>query len=433
MKTVFTASLVASSALILGGGCGGGDDAAPDPRRDCDRSAAGHICTIAGTGDTGYSGEDGDALDARLALVMDMLGAPDGTLYIVDWNNHRIRHLTADGKIHFVAGNGELGGSVDDPETGDFNHPTGLLWDPTKTKLYMAAWHNSQVLVLDPATGLTTPSCGDGRRAYFGDDASAAASSLNLPASLAWDPQGNLTIMDQANQVIRKVDAQGNIHRIAGQCIVDQAAPVGPGACAPGVEPVACPGGSGVTTCGDPATTCGIACAPSYNGDELPALETRIAQQFGQAADPGGRIAYDKAGNLYFADVSNNLIRMIDTNGIVHRVAGQPPVNGAAQGGYAGDGGPALDAKINHPIDLAFADDGTLFFTDVYNHCVRAIAPDKTIRTVAGVCGQKGYAGDDGDATKALLNRPYGIEWVAPKTLYIADTGNSVVRVVALP
>ena len=50
--------------------------------------------------------------------------------------------------------------------------------------------------------------------------------------------------------------------------------------------------------------------------------------------------------------------------------------DGAQQRGYSGDGGPATEAKLNHPVDLAFGDDGTLYFTDVYNHCVRAIAPD---------------------------------------------------------
>jgi sugar lactone lactonase YvrE len=424
---LFIGSLGGSlGSLVLAAGCSGDESA-------CDRTVAGNICTIAGNGENGYSGEGGPALEARFSLPMDTLAAPDGSLYVVDWNNHRIRKLTSDGVIHFIVGNGELGGSVDDPATGDFNHPTGIIFDPTGARIYISAWHNSEVLTLDPTTGTLEKSCGDGRRAYFGDESEAATSSLNLPASIAWDPQNNLVIMDQANQVIRKVDAMGKIHRIAGQCVVDAAPPGGPGKCTSGATPMACPGSSNVTTCGDPALWCATACTPSYGGDEGPALEMRMAQQFGQAADPGGRIVYDKQGNLYFADVSNHLIRMIDPQGIVHRVAGLPPQNGMAQSGYSGDGGPALQAALNHPVDLALADDGTLYFTDVYNHCVRAIAPDKTIRTVAGVCGKKGYDGDSKPATAALLNRPYGVEWAAPNTLYIADTGNSVIRAVHLP
>jgi len=411
--------------LVLAAGCGSDEP--------CDRTVAGNICTIAGSGQNGYSGEDGPALDARLSLPMDTLTAPDGSVYVVDWNNHRIRKVTPDGTIHFIAGNGELGGSLDDPATGDFNHPTGIIFDPTGARIYISAWHNSKIRVLDPASGKVVDSCGDGRRAYFGDDSPALTASLDLPASIAWDPLGNLTILDQANQVLRSVDPSGNIHRLAGTCVIDGAPPNGPGPCAAGVTPTACPAPSGKAVCGDPAIWCSKACSPSYNGDEIPATQMRMGQAFGQAADPGGRILYDKQGNLYFADVANNLIRMIDPQGMVHRFAGLPPVAGKPQPGYSGDGGPALEAKLNHPVDLALADDGTIYFTDVFNHCVRAIAPDKTIHTVVGVCGTKGYAGDGEFATTALLNRPYGVEWVAPNTLYVADTGNSVVRAVHLP
>ncbi len=425
---IATLSFSLASVLV---GCGGGDDPKPEP---CDRTVAGNICTIAGIGENGYSGEEGPALEAHLSLPMDTLAAPDGTVYVLDWNNHRIRHITADGVIHFVAGNGELGGSIDDPATGNLNHPTQIMFDPTGAFMYISAWHNSKIRILDLSNNELIESCGDGRRAYFGDNTPAITSSLDLPASIAWDPQNNLTIMDQANQVIRSVDAAGNIHRIAGNCVIDAAAPNGPGACAAGVQPTACPAPSNKTVCGDPAVFCSKACTPGYNGNEIPASEMRMAQSFGQAADPGGKMIYDTAGNLYFADTTNQMIREIDTAGIVHRFAGLERAAGqAAVPGFAGDGGPALEAQLNHPVDLAFGDDGTLYFTDVFNHCVRAIAPDKTIRTVVGVCGEKGYEGDGGSATTALLNRPYGIEFAAPNTLYVADTGNYVVRAVQLP
>jgi len=432
VRTVAVGALCLGSLVACGGG--GGDDAGDDDPipEVCDRSVPGNIYTFAGNGENGYAGEDGPALEARLSLVMDTLTDSDGSVYVVDWNNHRIRKVTQDGIIHFIAGNGELGGSLDDPATGDFNHPTGIIFDPAGLRIYISAWHNSKVRVLDPASGALTDSCGDGRRAYIGDETPALTASLDLPASIAWDPQSNLTILDEANQVIRKVDADGNIHRLAGKCVVDAAPPNGPGACAEGVAPVACPG-TNKLTCGDPAMWCGKPCTAGYGGDEGPATELRMAQAVGQAADPGGRIVYDTQGNLYFADVTNNLIRVVDTQGIVHRFAGKAPVGGVSQAGFSGDGGPALEAQLNHPVDLAFGGDGTLYFTDVFNHCVRAIAPDHTIRTVVGVCGTKGFAGNGGPATEALLNRPYGVEWVAPSTLYVSDTGNSVVRAVHLP
>lgn len=394
----------------------------------------GGICTIAGTGENGYDGEGGLGLQAKLSLPIDTLVGDNGNLFILDWNNHRIRRLAQkDGYIHFVAGNGELGGDLDDPATGQLNHPTNIIWDASGSRIYISAWHNSKILTLDPASGDILDTCGDGRRAYFGDDGPALTSSLDLPAGIALSPQGNITVLDQANQVLRQINlATGTIGLLAGRCVIDQPAPAGPGACASGVAPTKC-GVSGKYTCGDPATTCTKPCWPGYTGDEIPATQMRMAQVFGQAADPGGRIAYDTAGNLYFADVGNNLIRMIDTAGIVHRVAGIAPVDGVAQSGYSGDGGPATEALLNHPVDLELGDDGTLYLSDVYNHCIRAIDGNGAIRTVVGVCGTKGFEGDGGLATEALLNRPYGIEWAPPNTLYVADTGNSVVRTVHLP
>jgi hypothetical protein len=306
-----------------------------------------------------------------------------------------------------------------------------MIFDPSGQSIFIAAWHNSKIRSVNLTTGAIVDNCGDGRRAYFGDDSSALTASLDLPASLAFDPSGNLVIMDQANQTLRSIDSEGTIHHLAGRCIIDAALAPDPGPCAGGVAPVACPAPSGKQTCGIPANTCMGPCSRGYSGDDVPAVTMRIAQPFGQSADPGGRIIFDGAGNLYFADTSNALIRKIGTDGMVRRVAGLPPVNGVAQNGYTGDGGPALEAKLNNPVDLAFADDGTMYFTDVYNHCVRAIDPSGIISTVVGACGQAGYTGDGGPASGALLKRPYGLEW-ARGTLYISDTGNNVIRAVRL-
>lgn len=417
MKRALTAGIVLLAA------CGG------DESSQCDPDATGTICTIAGTGKSGYSGDDGDAREASMSLPQDTLRVGD-ELFILDWNNHRIRKVDAMGIMRHVAGRGELGGTLDDPANSDFNHPTGFVLEPTGSRLMIAAWHNSKLRSLDIASGAIVDECGDGRRAYFGDEGPALTASLDLPASVAYAPSGDLVIMDQANQVMRRIDASGTIHRLAGRCVIDAAPPNGGGPCAPGVEPTQCPGGSGKWTCGAMGT-CAAPCTPGYGGDDAPALNLRMAQPFGQSADPAGRIAFDAAGNLFFADTTNGLIRKIDASGVVTRVAGTPPVDGAPQTGYAGDGGPARDAKLFNPVDLAFDTDGTLYFSDVYNHCVRAIAPSGTISTVAGTCGTAGNTGDGGPPTSALLKRPYGIE-LANGVLYIADTGNNSIRSVKL-
>ena len=424
--TLLTLALAGRAGLA---GCSGDDEPA------CDPALVGTICTIAGNGENGYD-KDADttvlsALAAKMSLPQDTLTADDGTIYILDWNTHRLRR-PADGEPHGVAGRGELGGSLDDPENGDFNHPTNIIFDPTRTKIIMAAWHNSKVRIVDRATGTVTDTCGDGKRAYFGDDGPAEASSLDLPASLAYDPAGNLVIMDQANQVLRYVDGTNTIHLLAGRCVVDAEAPAGPGPCD---TPVQCPDGpngpSGKWACGDPMEQCSKPCTPSYSGDDILATEMRMAQPFGQSASPAGRIVYDKAGNLYFADTANHLIRMIDTEGYIRRVAGASPVDGVPQSGYSGDGGPAPMAKLNFPVDLALDDEGTLYFTDVRNHCVRAIDGDGTIRTAVGRCGEQGFEGDGGPPESALLKLPFGIEW-HDGVLLVSDTGNNVIRSVRL-
>ncbi len=423
--------LWAAAALLLA--CGA-DDAA-DP---CATGGGpGVICTIVGAGTStqgGYAGDGGPALEALLSFPQDTLTASDGSLYLLDWNNHRIRKVSG-GLIEHVAGRGELGGTLDDPANSDFNHPTGIVFSQDETRLVVAAWHNSKIRTLDLGSLGIVDTCGDGRRAYFGDGGPALTASLDLPASIAWDQERNLLIMDQANQALRRIDAAGNIHTVYGKCVIDAPPPSGPGPCEEGQVPTACPPvdglASGKYTCGDPALTCGNPCTPAYAGDEGPATEMRIAQPFGQSADPAGRIAFGPDGTLYFADTSNALLRSIDPAGIVHRVAGLPPEGRDIQSGYSGDGGPALEAQLNNPVDLAVGQDGTIYFTDTYNHCVRAIDPQGIIDTVVGQCGVQGDAGDGGLARSALLRRPYGLELVAD-TLIVSDTGNNRIRSVQL-
>lgn len=420
MRALVLSTLTGSLAL---GALACGDDLVGS----CDPTVPGTICTVAGNGEAGYRARDdgGPALEAQLYLPLDTRMAPDGTMFVIDWNNHRIRKISPDGILAHVAGRGELPGSTDepDPEGSDLNHPTDLLLTPDGTSLIIAAWHNSRIRTVDVATGSIRETCGDGRRAYFGDDGPALTSSLDLPTSVAYDPDGNLVIMDQANQVIRMVDQDDVIHRLAGQCIVGDESLGG--------EPTPCPGGSGKLAYGDPTEVCSTACLPGYAvTDDV--LTMRMGQAFGQDAPPGGKMVYDDQGRLIFADSDNGLIRRIDfETGAVEVIAGTEPVDGQAQIGYAGDGGAATEALLDYPVDLALGDDGTLYLSDVDNHCVRAVDPAGIIRTVAGRCGELGFAGDGGAPTDALLARPFGIDLDGDR-LYVSDSGNHRIRVVNL-
>jgi DNA-binding beta-propeller fold protein YncE len=249
---------------------------------------------------------------------------------------------------------------------------------------------------------------------------------MQLPAALAWDPDGHLVIMDQANQVLRMVDDAGNVHRLAGNCIIDAPPPLGPGPCAP-EDMVACPGTNKTACFG--LQNCSGFCNGAYATGTGATL--RMAQPLGQAADPAGRIVYDADGNLLWVDTENSLIRKLDDAGNDSIVAGLPPVDGVQQKGYSGDGGPATAAMLNRPVDIALDSDGTIYVSDVFNHCIRAIDPAGVISTAAGVCGERDFGGDGGPATAAHLKIPYGVE-VAGDWLYIADTGNSRIRAVRL-
>lgn len=412
MKTTTT------TLLLLGlTGCG------EEQAKRCE-AGPGEICTIAGTDAAGFSGDEGPALEAELYLPQDVGMGPDGILYMTDWNNHRIRAIDEEGTIRTVAGTGLLGDGPEGPALeSDFNHPTSFTFDD-QGRMYLAAWHNSRIKVFDPAQGTIGEFCGTGKRAYSGDGGPAETADLDLPASIQFDADGILYVMDQANQVIRSIDEEGIITRFAGQCIIEQTAPVEI-RCADGQIPFDCPENDKFTCLPDTdANRCNKPCFPSYGGDEGPALEARLGQPFGQRADPAGRMAFDGDGNLWFADTSNNRIRMIDVDGVIHTAAG------TGEAGFSGDGGAAVDAQLDHPVDVEVGPDGQLYIADTKNHCVRAVDADGNIRTVVGVCGERGFDGDGGLATEALLWEPYGIAFDPNGSLYVVDTKNHRIRIV---
>jgi len=153
-----------------------------------------------------------------------------------------------------------------------------------------------------------------------------------------------------------------------------------------------------------------------YRGDGVAATSAPIFLPTG--------VTEDAAGNLYLSDSNNNRIRRVDAQtGLISTVAG----NGSP--GYSGDGTLATNASISSPSGLLLDGAGNLYFVDTGNQCIRRIdAFSGIIKAVAGTCGVQGYSGDNGPATSATLSLPQGLAMDAAGNLYIADTGNNVVR-----
>ena len=348
---------------------------------DCE--ASGNICTWAGNGMAGLGAEGAKADETFFYLPQDLTFGPDGNAYVLDWNNHRVRQiLTADHTIHTVAGTGELGDGPEGPATtARFNHPTNIAFRGDGL-MFIAAWHNSRVITVDLATNDLKFFCGDGKRKFSGDGGPCNVAQLDLPSAVAFDADQNLYVTDMANQRIRRVTPDGVIN------------------------------------------TWGFTGEAGYGGDGGPVSTAQMHATKGQAADPANRIVI--SGNfLYMADTENHCIREVDlTTGIVETVAGK----GSA--GTLGDGGPATEAQLFLPRDVAVGPDGELYIADTDNSCVRMVDTAGTISTVAGICGQPGYEGDGASAKEALLQHPFGIELDSAGNLYIADTYNNVIRVV---
>lgn len=363
-----------------------------------DDDSTGTISTWAGDGIAGYDGDGHELLKSSLYWPVDVEFTPSFGTYIVDWNNHRIRRVTANGRLETAVGTSIIGdGPVDSTDTVfpgvegttcRLNHPTDVF-ERSNGTLAIVSWHNHKLREWDPVTRMVfvavgrDPNCG-------GDGGSALGAKLNQPVHATEGPDGSVYILDQRNQCIRKIDPSGSITTVVGAIVCPTPAPLNPG---------------------------------GFEGDNGDPKLAKMRQPTGPNPAPGGGVVVDADGVLYFADMNNHRIRRVDfVANTITTVVG----NGAPA--YAGDGGDPLLASLDHPADIEFGPDGRLYIADAGNNAVRAVNfANNRIVTVAGT-GVAGFSGDGGPAKSARLDNPQGIGFDADGQLYIADTFNHRIR-----
>ena len=334
---------------------------------------AGLIRTVAGIGNSGWSGDGGLACAACLNEPKSLTIDGEGNLYIADSENHVVRKI--DMKTHCIK---TVAGAVQQHEPGTkavssvpvAEEVDGDPFAESGTVKLHAVTQQADLsgTVRYIATG-TAPAT-----RFNGDGGPAKQALLNFPTAVVVDREGHLYIADTLNHRVRRVDAE-----------------------------------TGVIT-----TVAGLG-RPRFSGDGGLAVEAGLSEP--------AALALSDEGVLFIADQSNNRVRAVNlATGMIRTVAG------TGQAGYNGDGVAATETGLAGPSGLALAPDGTLFIADSFNGRIRAVDPvTRVIRTVAGEGGEYRYQGPDEPPSRSL-SRPSGITLDEEGNLYMTDSDNHLVR-----
>ena len=338
-------------------------------------ATTGIVTTVYGNGTGGYSGDGGPGSAAQLNTPQGLAFDTAGNLFICDYYSNRIRKVNTGGIISTFAGQSGLFEEGVAATNAEFTYMENIATDGAGN-VYVPDMANQRVRMINAATGLITTVAGGGisgnTDAFSGDGGPATAAKLYFPSAMAFDPSGNLYICDQDNQRVRMVSPDGVITTFAGN------------------------------------GTYGFV-------DNVPATDAEFRYPTG--------VVVDKLGNVYIVDNSNFRVRKVDaTTGMISTVAG------VGTAGYSGDGGPAINAQLNYPDDVAVDGAGNVYISDG-NYCIRMVDAAGTISTVAGN-GTFGFSGDGGPAVDAQMATPWGIKVDSAGDILIADDDNQRIRLV---
>ena len=394
---------------------------------------SGNLTLIAGNSRAGYTGDNGLAINAQLNKPEGLALDSSGNIYIADSLNSVIRMVAPSGIITTFAGNGGEGyaGDYGPATSANMNLPSGIAVDQSGN-LYITDSGNN--VIRRVSGGIITTFAGNNLPGFAGDEGPATSAQLLNPNDVAVDSNGNLYIADTGNSVIREVTiSNGTINTVAGEQSLGSGYS-GDGGLAT-VAALYVPYGVAVDSSGNIYITeygdsrvrkvtvsngkiSTIAGNGTYGfaGDGGAAASAEFAELWG--------LCLDGSGDVYVADLWNYRIRKISSGGQINTVAGNGITN------YSGDGGAATKAQLNEPQAVAVDASGNVYIADTDNNRIRHVSAKGVINTIAGT-GAVGSSGDNGPGISAQLNAPAGVAVDAKGNVYVADTGNSRVRVIA--
>jgi sugar lactone lactonase YvrE len=403
----------------------------------------GTIETVAGRGGQAFSGDGGPATEATMYWPYGVAVDGEGTVYVSDHYNNRVRRITPDGTIDTIAGTGANAYSGDGGPAREaaLQRPAGLTID-TDGSLLVADSGNHRIRrvrdgVITTVAGNGSPGntgedgFGDGS-GDVGDGGPATEAFLHEPMGISVDVDGYL-IADTLNHKIRRIDADGVITTVAGggerHYGADGVPAVDTNLLAPeaairlhdGRLLIADTRASRVRVVDHDGLIHAVAgnYTFSFSGDGGPAARAQLAQP--------SSVTLDRQGDVYFLDHRDGYIirRITASTGVIDTVMGLASTRDAPT-----DGSPARSAYLTSARAVAADRDGKLYVTD--RHVIREVdLEDGTQRVYAGVWGVAGDLGDGGHRLQATFTHPTALLATADGSLYVADTGTTRVRRIA--